>query len=62
MDKNMNKNKSTSIILYAPGIHTGGGLKLIQSIIGNIKNSLIFIDHRLPVREFNNNVKKNYCS
>jgi glycosyltransferase involved in cell wall biosynthesis len=58
MDKNMNKKKSSFLILYAPGIHSGGGLKLIQSIIGNIKNSLIFVDHRLPAKEFNNSVKK----
>ena len=50
--------KKKTLILYAPGIHTGGGLKLIQSIIGNIKNSLIFADHRLPAIEFNNSVKK----
>ena len=46
-----------SLILYAPGVHTGGFV-LIKNIIDSIKNSIIFVDERLKLDSYNkSNVK-----
>ena len=48
--------KKKSLILFAPGVHTGGGFVLIKNIIKYLKNSLIFVDERLKL---DNNNKSN---
>ena len=59
--KNSNKTivfKKKSLILYAPGVHTGGGFVLIKNIIDSIKNSIIFVDERLKLDSYDkSNVK-----
>lgn len=50
--------KKKSLILYAPGVHTGGGFVLIKNILENIKNSIIFVDERLKLDNYNkSNIK-----
>ena len=50
--------KRKNLILFAPGVHTGGGVVLIKNIIKSLKNTLIFADERLKLDSFNkSNVK-----
>ena len=61
--KDINKTivfKKKSLILYAPGVHTGGGFVLIKNIIESLKNSIIFVDERLKLDSYNkSNIKIN---
>ena len=59
--RNNNKKiilKEKSLILFAPGVHTGGGFVLIKNIIESLKNSIIFSDERLKLLSYNkSNIK-----
>ena len=50
--------KRKNLILFAPGVHTGGGVVLIKNIIKNLKNTHILLDERLKLNSFNkSNIK-----
>jgi hypothetical protein len=49
--------KKKSIILFAPGVHNGGGLELILGLIKNLSNSIIFADKRIKKINYKKNLK-----
>jgi glycosyltransferase involved in cell wall biosynthesis len=59
----MNVWNKRSLILFSPGVHTGGGSVLIKNIITNLKNSIFFLDTRLQLdNNYHRTNKKVYIS